>query len=165
MALMARSFSAEQNEVLRKAAHDLVVRFGSQARLAKELNIHQPSLSNFLGGKFGAGHVLARSIARLKGKSVEELLGIDLPEHDYVDRYPNRAMAIQMARRDGYDEDAIQTMAQATLQSENDLPVTEWLLAIRDEERRRRRFGAFQVRVFAEAEDAGGVMDGESGGE
>jgi hypothetical protein len=158
---MARSFTPEQNEVLRLAAHDLVIRFGTQARLAKELNIHQPSLSNFLSGKFGAGHVLARSIARLKGKSVEELLGIEVPAVDYVDRYPNRAMAIQMARRDGYDEGAIETMAQATLQSENDLPVTEWLLAIRDEERRQRRFGAFQIRVFAEPDDERGVMDGE----
>jgi hypothetical protein len=68
-------------------------------------------------------------------------------------------MAIQMARRDGYDEGAIETMAQATLQSENDLPVTEWLLAIRDEERRQRRFGAFQIRVFAEPDDTSGVMD------
>lgn len=156
---MARSFTPEQNEVLRQAAHDLVIRFGTQARLAKELAIHQPSLSNFLSGKFGAGHVLARSIARLKGRTVEELLGIEVPNIEYVDRYPNRAIALKMARRDGYDEVAIETISMATLQAEEDLPVTEWLFAIRDEERRRRRFGAFQSRVFAEPEDTRGVMD------
>jgi plasmid maintenance system antidote protein VapI len=156
---MARSFTPEQNETLRKAAHELVGRFGSQVRLAKELGIYQPSLSNFLSGKFGVGHSMARNIARLKGMSVEELLGIDERAVELDDRYPNRALAIQIARRDGYDEDAIRTIAFAQLQAENDIPVTEWLLAIRDEERRRKRFGAFQPHVFAEPEERGGVLD------
>ncbi len=69
-----------------------------------------------------------------------------------------------MARRDGYDEAAIEAISMATLQSEGDLSVSERLLAIRDEERRMKRFGAFQTRVVAEPGHEGGVMHAEPRG-
>jgi transcriptional regulator with XRE-family HTH domain len=137
-------FTPEQSEILRNAARDLLARFGSQVRLAKELGLWQPSLSNLLSGKFGASHALARKIAALKGRSLEDLLGIEEGGVEPADDcYPNRALAIELARHDGLDEDAIRTIALATLQQERDLRVVEWLVAICDEARRRKRFGAF----------------------
>jgi transcriptional regulator with XRE-family HTH domain len=49
------------------------------------------------------------------------------------DTYPNRARAAQIARLDGFSEQAIARVRQVTLQSGHDLRVTEWLLAIRAE--------------------------------
>lgn len=68
----------------------------------------------------------------------------DLPPRETTtdpdERYPNRGEAEKIARIDGYSEDAIAEVKNVRLKSESDLPITEWLIAIRDAHHRLARF-------------------------
>jgi transcriptional regulator with XRE-family HTH domain len=70
-----KSFSPEQNERIRDAARQLLSGSDNRTALAAELGVSQPSLSNFLNGKTGAGPQLATAIASHLGVSLSSLIG------------------------------------------------------------------------------------------
>jgi hypothetical protein len=151
--MAGRSFTAEQNVIVRAAVRELLERYGSQPKLAAALEIKQPSLSNYLLGRFDAGPHLARKAAELKGMTVDELLGLTRTVEP-PDRYPNRMEAVRVARKDGLPEAAIQVVLSAVLQSEDDLSIIDWIDAIRDEVRRQRRFAGEEETVKRVRRDA-----------
>lgn len=70
-----KSYSDAQNELIRAAARRLTEREGSATAAAKLLGVSQPTLSNFLNGRTGAGVQLAQAIARALSLTTDELLG------------------------------------------------------------------------------------------
>lgn len=70
-----KSFSDEQNARIRDAAKRLLDRYRTTVALAKELGVAQPTVSNFLSGKNGAGPEIALKIAAASGMSLDELIG------------------------------------------------------------------------------------------
>lgn len=71
-----QAYSLAENERIRAAALDLLKRRHKDVRseLAKALNVSQPTLSNFLNGKNGAGRGLAKAIALHAGIPLEALV-------------------------------------------------------------------------------------------
>ncbi len=145
-----RTYSSEQNERIRAAAQELLGRYGSQANLAASLGLKQPSLSSYLLGRYNAGPHLMKRVAELRGMTVDELLG-ETQTVEPVDRYSNRTMAVRVARLDGLAEPAVQAILSVVLQSERDLPIIEWIDAIRDEVRRQQRFASEPERTSGPA--------------
>lgn len=70
-----KSYSDAQNERFRAAARTLVEREGSATAAAKLLGVSQPTLSNFLNGRTGAGVQLAQALARALGVGDEFVSG------------------------------------------------------------------------------------------
>lgn len=68
-------FTKAQNELLRDAAKKARKRFKTQEEMALALGISQPSLSNFLKGKWHPGMTTAKAIAHVNGMTLEALIG------------------------------------------------------------------------------------------
>lgn len=70
-----KSFSAAENERIRAAARRLLEQHdGNQRVLAEALGVTQPTVSNFLSGKNGAGVTLAKKIAVAVGVGLDALV-------------------------------------------------------------------------------------------
>lgn len=71
-----RSFSVAENERLRALARGMLEKVdNNQRRLADLLGVAQPTVSNFIAGKTGAGVQLATAIARQAGLSLQSATG------------------------------------------------------------------------------------------
>lgn len=73
---MSKGYSVEENERIRERARELLNKRyqGNRSELAAALHVSQPTLSNFLNGKSGAGTKLAKSIALHLGISHDALV-------------------------------------------------------------------------------------------
>jgi transcriptional regulator with XRE-family HTH domain len=90
---------------------------GRQRGLAEALDVSPAYLSDFLGGKKGAGHTLYRSIERLLGSpalSSAARRGLDDP-------YPSRQIVVELARGEGVAEHVLAAL-QAVLPATNEDP-------------------------------------------
>lgn len=78
LALVAtgKSYTQAQNERVRARARDLLLaKYGNnKTSMAAALGVSQPTLSNFLNGKNGAGHTLASAVARELGTTHDALV-------------------------------------------------------------------------------------------
>jgi hypothetical protein len=124
------TFTDAENARLRLVARELLARYGSQTALAEALgpDIQQPSLSAFLLEKYGCGFGLARKLAELKSMTLDQLLGRPgSGEHPAVDRYPNRAIVLDAAKRLGISTQARAKLAALRLVKREDAPIFWWL--------------------------------------
>ena len=69
-----KSFSVVQNERLRALVVQLQTRFDSQREFAEKLGVAQPTVSNFIAGKTGAGVQFATAVAALAGVTLESAI-------------------------------------------------------------------------------------------
>lgn len=140
-----KSLTREQNDRLREHMRELLRRHdGNQSALAPKLGVTQSTISAFTArdSRQGSSLNVAMRVAELLGKDVNEVLGLPMAAKrvvDLDDRYPNRAEAIAIARRDGFAEEAIAAVQGDRGKSTEDQLVTEWLMAIREEHLRLRR--------------------------
>ncbi len=71
-----KSLTEEQNERVRALVRELLDRYESQTDLAPLLQVSQPTLSAFLGGRQGTSFHTARLAADLAKRDVMEVLGL-----------------------------------------------------------------------------------------
>jgi transcriptional regulator with XRE-family HTH domain len=109
-----RTFSDEQLERLRDLAERVRLSRGwSQAQMAAQLGIKQPTYSKFILGDGISGET-ARALADLAGESLVHLLDVGR-NHDH-DAYPNRARALQAAKLVGLSDYAIERLQALEVQ-------------------------------------------------
>ena len=116
------TFREQENEHARRYVRALMNRQfgGSQTALARALGVAQPTVGNFIAGKFGIGPKMLAGLRVITGAGEDEILGRgsrkaaepDIPEDP---RYPSRARAIVAARIMGLREEAIQATATTML--------------------------------------------------
>ena len=72
-----KSWGSDRNERLRAFARELLeTRFGgNKTRLAEAMRVSQPTVTNFINGKSGAGPKLADALSRAAGVSLAQILG------------------------------------------------------------------------------------------
>lgn len=121
------SFTPRENEKIRETVERLVARFGSQRVVAEKLGVLQPSLSNFIHGKSGMGIKTASKLAALDGMTLDSLLGVDPDTARPADKYPNRGIAIEFARRAGVSDSAINRLRRVRLVALTDAPPVWWM--------------------------------------
>ncbi len=127
-----KSFSAAENDRLREhALRLLAAEGGNRTALAKRLGVTQPTVSNFLNGKNGAGAQLAVAIARAAGVSPAWLFtGESAPPNELVvvrdPRYPNLSTAIAFMRCQVKNPEALETVERRALRSHEDPPPLWW---------------------------------------
>ena len=74
--------SREQNQAVRQQVRALLAQYhGNMTSLARALGVSQSQISQFLGGKTGAGMKLLRGLSRRTLKSIDEILGKEEPDH------------------------------------------------------------------------------------
>ncbi len=119
----------------------------NQAALARALDIKPPSLFTIMQGTGAPALPTLEKIAELRGVDLDTLLG-KTPKPSpaaptrFIEidgRYPNLAKAVAMARIGEVREAAVERVASSLKDSEQDLPVFEWLDEIRSAERKVRR--------------------------
>lgn len=76
-----KALAPERNEALRRIARDVVAEYGDQKRAAAAIGIAQPFLSDFLGGKRGAGTNLIQGLMMLRP---QETAAVVFPRSDRV---------------------------------------------------------------------------------
>lgn len=126
---MPGKLSSEQNEHLRQLVRKLLERY-TQDELGKRIGLSQGSVSAFLIGRTGVSMNVAKKIAELTSRTLDDVLA--LREPGALDRYENRGKAAEMARLAGADEyhpDAVEFVC-AMDRHGDDLPVKTWLKMI-----------------------------------
>ncbi len=124
--MRGKALSPEQNEHLRVLMKKLLQRF-TQQQLADVLELTQASISGFLSGRVGTSMNVAKHVAELTGRSLDDVLALRDPGEP--DRYPKRAVAVRFARDAGEDEylpEAID-FVEAMERVGGDLPIKKWL--------------------------------------
>lgn len=130
-----------ENEAVRAFVRDIInQRFnGNQSAAAKAWGVTQPSISDLLSKKRGAGMKLLSAVSRFAGVSIEQLVGrVPVTTIELQDRYPNRAEAAKFARAAGVEEEAVQVVLSYALKSDDDPSPMWWLDQIRAEASRMK---------------------------
>ena len=143
---------------LRAHLSELVRGGRTRVEIADSAGVTKAAIGQFLAGRMGAGDKMIRGLlpllkmtrdeldaaARAWGETHPDELPRRATEIVRDDRYPNRSVAIEFARRDGRDERAIaEVLSRANLaQGDADLLPSEWLHLIERVERRLLRESA-----------------------
>ena len=124
--MRGKALSPEQNEHLRVLVKQLLERF-TQQELADLVGLTQASISGFLSGRVGTSMNMAKRVAELMGRTLDDVLALRDPGEP--DRYPKRAVAARFARAVGAEEylpEAID-FVEAMERVGGDLTVKKWL--------------------------------------
>jgi transcriptional regulator with XRE-family HTH domain len=127
--MRGKALTAAQNEHLRVLFQKLLERL-TQKELGDALGLSQGGISVFLQGGHGTSLKVAKKVADLMGRSLDDVLVLRDP--DAPDRYPNRVKAVEIARQLGeaeYRAEAVDFVATLDRWG-NDLPVKTWLRMI-----------------------------------
>jgi hypothetical protein len=119
---------------------------GAETEMADELGISSQALSQIRTVK-GVGPVTEPAFARAYANGSIDQLRADAekwwreqpgsrtePHTEYTERYPNRALAADFARKAGVNPEAIASVQSDSFESHEDLPALEWLRLIEREE-------------------------------
>lgn len=123
---------------------------GKMAAVSKKTGVTPTHITNIRQGKAGVGPETLEKFASLAFELTDKELVARAeawcaanPEpaavgtvREYTDRYPNRTIAVMMARTSGYPEDAIQMVLGKVLDSDNDLTSEDWFEDIKHETRK-----------------------------
>jgi transcriptional regulator with XRE-family HTH domain len=123
-----KALQREQNETVRITVRKLVDRdFGGKAVVAaRTFGISQPSLSNFLAGKTGAGIRLLISFAHYAGISLDELIQGRIGTKKSLGSEPPIRQAIEKLRG-VVAADALSYLEKTAKAGAEVLTVAEWL--------------------------------------
>lgn len=141
----AKSLSPEEAERVRALLRRLVDEYGrgGQTKLAKRLDVGQQSISRVIRAESpeAPGVYIAKKLADALGLTFDAVVsGQSVPRQDsrveYDERYPNRAVAVEMARKGGLSEHAIEGVQSMALKGA-DLEILEWFDLIRAEHRQQ----------------------------
>jgi hypothetical protein len=134
-----RATSPELSAYLAHLVREEVARGASLRGLAQRAGVTHATLSLLMSSNRGAGWKTMQGLARALGKSIGEIeSGAEqfASEHpvkaagsqtESVDRYPNRALAAEFARRSGMDDAAIAQVQSMELLAKDDPTPREWL--------------------------------------
>lgn len=137
--LRGKSLSGDEAERVRIALADVVRQAGTQTAAAKRLDVTQQTISDVLKGK-AAGVGLARRVADALSISLDDLLaGRAASSPAEGDRYPERAIAADLARRGGIDLEAIRLVQGIDAKGEEHTSRWQWLDDMRAQERDLKR--------------------------
>lgn len=124
------------------------------ARLARVLGVRFEWLASGVGAMRDPGQVPEGDEAKSSPAAKPDEV---VTERD--DRYPNRVLAVKIARSYGHKEAAIQKIVSKKLKRDSDLPVDEWLESIRHYEREMERFEEPRTLDPADLEEEGSTGD------
>lgn len=130
----SKALTPAQNDAVREWTRELLKQYeGNQTLLAPKLGLSQPTLSSFLNGRSGTSYGTVERLAKLLGKSEQEILGkrggSTAPRHD------RRALAAELAREDGVLEEAIASVLDQPPQpGDEKLSTVRWVDRIRSAE-------------------------------
>lgn len=151
MTVVAQTRQAQRTKALREEENEAVRAFvraiikdrfeNNQSAAAKKWGVTQPTISDLLSRKRGAGMKLLSAVSTYAGVSIDQILG-KAPLPDLVvelqDRYPNRVEAAKFARASGVEEEPIQIVLSYELKSDDDPPPMWWLDQMRAEASRMK---------------------------
>lgn len=129
-------FSKAQYDVLLSTLKSIKKRFKNQEQLALALNITQPSLSALLHGKWKPSVTVAKAIAHLDSRTLEDLIGPygepDQEKTDYtaaiahLPPYPNLEVCVRFFRTEKSWSPWTLAAARAGFFGDNDIPPPGW---------------------------------------
>ena len=131
------AFSGDECQRVRAAAKECVGANGLE-KVATELGAPAIAVLGLVAGAQKPTREMVVGLARLMGKSFEEVLG--RAAHD---PFPNRAEAIGIARREGFSDEAIGEIESQT--PAKDRSLVEWILALREAQQRHCRPNPLEV--------------------
>ena len=134
---MSKSLSEQDNEAVRAFLRKIIKRFPSQTAAAKSIGVRQPTISDFLQKKRGAGLPFVQKIAAHENVTVDEVLAgkrsrakskkVGTPKSDADERYPNRAEAIDVLVRGGANRKRLEVLAPVSGHRIDDLTTRAWI--------------------------------------
>jgi transcriptional regulator with XRE-family HTH domain len=152
----AKSVQTEVSLYLQFRLRDLLASGKLDANtIAEKAGVTKGQISQLKNHAVGVGWKTLKGMGEVLGMSVDEIeaasskwakqhgdllkTAIEEPKVELPERYPNRLLAAEVARRSGISEQAINSVMSWSLKSRQDPNPLEWLEDIRSEERRMRR--------------------------